>query len=63
MSRATVLKGRVLSFNGDPSVDGAQAISFWDRGTVIIQGGLISAVGDLSGRCEELVRGHGVRRT
>ncbi len=46
MSRATVIKGRVLSFNGDPSVDGAQAISFWERGTVVIEDGLISAVGE-----------------
>ena len=46
MSIPIVLKGRVLSFNGDPSVEGSQTISFWERGVIIIEGGLISAVGD-----------------
>ena len=46
MSGATVLKGRVLSFNGDPFVEGAQGVSFWERGAVVIEDGLISAVGD-----------------
>ena len=39
----------MLSFNGDPSLEGAQAVSFWERGAVRIEDGIISAVGsDLS---------------
>ena len=46
MPGVRVLKGRVLSFNGDPSLEGAQAVSFWERGAVRIEDGIISAVGN-----------------
>ena len=46
MSSPSVLKGKILSFRGDPSVDGDQAVSFWEKGTVILEDGLITAVGD-----------------
>ena len=36
----------MLSFNGDPALEGAQAVSFWERGAVRIEDGIISAVGN-----------------
>ena len=46
MHGATVLKGQVLSFSGNPAVEGEKAISFWEKGAIVIEGGRISAVGD-----------------
>lgn len=44
---ALALRGRVLSFNDDPSIAAEKdAVSYWEKGVVIIDDGLISAVGD-----------------
>jgi len=46
MTNPIVLKGKILSFNGDPSVEGERAVSFWEKGSVVLEDGLISAVGE-----------------
>ena len=41
------LRGRVLSFKDDPAAVGAAtAIDYWERGLVLVDGGMVSAVGD-----------------
>ena len=41
-----VIRGRVLSFTGDPAVGGSRAYSLIDDGAVLVAGGLIEAVGE-----------------
>ena len=42
-----VLRGRVLTFNDDPTViEDGSAISYWEKGAVVVEGGKINAVGD-----------------
>jgi guanine deaminase len=41
-----VIRGRILSFTGDPAVSGSRAYSIIDDGAVLVTGGLIEAVGD-----------------
>ena len=47
MTDTTVLRGRVLSFSGDPSTHGDEAVSYWEKGTIVIEDGLITAVGEV----------------
>ena len=42
---ARVIRGRVLSFTDDPAESGSRAYSLIDNGAVLINGGLIEAVG------------------
>jgi guanine deaminase len=43
---ARVIRGRVLSFAGDPAPSGSRAYSVIDDGAVLVAGGLIEAVGE-----------------
>lgn len=45
-TKVRVLGGRILSFDDDPaSVGNDAAISYWERGAVVLEGGTIKAVG------------------
>jgi len=43
---ARIIRGRVLSFTGDPAESGSRAYSLIDNGAVLVNGGLIEAVGE-----------------
>ncbi len=43
---ARVIRGRVLSFTGDPAESGSRAYSLIENGAVLVNGGLIEAVGE-----------------
>jgi len=43
---ARVIRGRVLSFTGDPAESGSRAYSLIENGAVHVNGGLIEAVGE-----------------
>jgi guanine deaminase len=43
---ARVIRGRVLSFTDDPADSGSRAYSFIENGAVLVNGGLIEAVGE-----------------
>ncbi len=43
---ARIIRGRVLSFTDDPAESGSRAYSLIDNGAVLVNGGLIEAVGE-----------------
>jgi guanine deaminase len=43
---ARVIRGRILSFTDDPAVSGSRAYSLIENGAVLVNGGLIEAVGE-----------------
>ena len=45
-ANARVIRGRILSFTGDPAESGSRAHSLIDDGAVLVAGGLIEAVGE-----------------
>ncbi|MEF2070558.1 guanine deaminase [Consotaella aegiceratis] len=40
------LRGRLLTFDGDPAVDGPSAVRFWEDGLLIVADGLIRDIGE-----------------
>ncbi|MCW4115540.1 guanine deaminase [Aurantimonas sp. MSK8Z-1] len=50
---SVAIRGRLLWFDGDPTLEGAAALRFVEDGVVVVEGGMITAVGearDLLGR-------------
>ncbi|SKA30596.1 guanine deaminase [Consotaella salsifontis] len=52
------IRGRLLSFEGDPAVEGPSVVRFWEDGTLVVANGLIEAIGEsgdmLAGRAKGL---------